>query len=65
LAILERNAAAHLGVRRHGAVEPLCLSWRSTWNWTLVPSQVTCPQCRMALEGSEPEAEKERLPPEG
>jgi len=49
MSILERNALAHLGVRRSGTIQPLCLSWRSTWNWTRTPAEVTCPQCRAAL----------------
>jgi len=49
MSILERNAVAHYGVRRNGAIRPVCLSWRSTWNWTRSPAEVTCPQCRAAL----------------
>ena len=63
MAILERNAPAHLGVRKNGTIEPLCLSWRSTWNWTQVPSDVTCPQCRAALPEWERAAELAGAPP--
>jgi hypothetical protein len=50
MSILERNAVAHYGVQRNGAMRPLCLSWRSTWNWTREPEKVTCPHCRAALD---------------
>jgi len=50
MAILERNFAAHFGVRRDGTVHPLCQAWRSTWNWTLERDHVTCPQCQVALK---------------
>lgn len=49
MSILERNAVAHYGVQRNGAMRPLCLSWRSTWNWTREAEKVTCPHCRAAL----------------
>jgi hypothetical protein len=49
VSILERNAVAHYGVQRNGAMRPLCLSWRSTWNWTREAEKVTCPHCRAAL----------------
>jgi hypothetical protein len=49
MAILERNSAAHLAVRKEGVVHPLCQAWRSSWNWTLERDRVTCPQCRAAL----------------
>jgi hypothetical protein len=49
MAILERNFAAHLGVRREGTVVPFCQAWRSTWNWTMERDHVTCPQCLLAL----------------
>jgi len=56
MSILERNAVAHYGVNRNGSTRPLCLSWRSTWNWTRESAKVTCPQCLAALatRGSEP-----------
>jgi hypothetical protein len=46
MAILERGALVHLGVRRNGAILPLCGKWRSTWNWSADPREVTCPPCR-------------------
>jgi len=49
MSILERNAVAHYGVLRNGGTRPLCLSWRSTWNWTRAAAEVTCPQCKSAL----------------
>lgn len=49
MSILERNAVAHYGVQRNGAMRPLCLSWRSTWNRTREVEKVTCPHCRAAL----------------
>lgn len=50
MAILERNFAAHFGIRKEGVVHPLCKAWRSTWNWTMEKEHVTCPQCRSALQ---------------
>lgn len=47
--ILDKHALAHLGVRGEGTTRPLCRDWRSSWNWTLVPAEVTCPACRAAL----------------
>jgi hypothetical protein len=61
---MERNAVAHLGVQASGTVAPLCGSWRSTWNWTVVPSEVTCPQCRAALTGRDGAGAARRKPPE-
>ncbi|MBI5071084.1 MAG: hypothetical protein HZB56_22935 [Deltaproteobacteria bacterium] len=49
MAIMDRHALAHLGVRGEGTTRPLCKDWRSSWNWTLVPAEVTCPACRAAL----------------
>ena len=64
MSIMERNAVAHLGVQGGGIVAPLCGSWRSTWNWSLVPAEVTCPQCRVALAGRDRTGTSGHEPPE-
>ncbi len=53
MAIREKGALTHLGVRVDGAMRPLCRAWRSSWNWTLVRAEVTCRECRAARASSE------------
>lgn len=49
MAIMDKHALSHLGVRGEGTTRPLCKDWRSSWNWTLVSAEVTCPACRAAI----------------
>lgn len=46
MAIMEKRALIHLGVRVDGIVRPLCRNWGSSWNWSLIRAEATCPRCR-------------------